>query len=115
MTTASVSDLPTGTAAPSTTATPPPESSGVASSGLSKGAVAGVAVGSTAAGILLLGGIGWLAWRKRKTPAQTDDAPEQLVDESQVKPPELGGPTVHEAPTPTPSQPRPPTPIYEAP
>ncbi|KAL6922861.1 hypothetical protein FSST1_000135 [Fusarium sambucinum] len=34
-------------------------------SGFSKGEIAGVAVGATIGGLLILGGIGWIVWRRR--------------------------------------------------
>ncbi|KAF4959538.1 hypothetical protein FGADI_1605 [Fusarium gaditjirri] len=34
-------------------------------SGLSRGEIAGVAVGATIGGLLILGGIGWILWRRR--------------------------------------------------
>jgi hypothetical protein len=34
-------------------------------SGLSRGEIAGVAVGATIGGLLILGGIGWMVWRRR--------------------------------------------------
>ncbi|OAQ58324.1 hypothetical protein VFPPC_11659 [Pochonia chlamydosporia 170] len=112
MTTSSMTNVPTNT--PTGTTTTEPESSG-ASSGLSNGAVAGIAVGCTLGGILVLGGIGLLAWKKfRKGKGESSDD----VQASEVKPPELAAPPappVYEAPA-TPLQSRQPAaPIYEAP
>ncbi|EFY87362.1 hypothetical protein J3458_015491 [Metarhizium acridum] len=102
MTTSAVTD------APSNTTTPEPESSGGSNSGLSPGGIAGVAVGSTVGGILLLGGIGLLAWKKMQRGKPAEEA-----QVSEAKPPELAGPAIHEAPSEH-HQPRD-APIYEAP
>ncbi|KAM0074885.1 hypothetical protein ACKRZS_012944 [Fusarium odoratissimum] len=46
-------------------------------SGLSRGEIAGVAVGATIGGLLILGGIGWMVWRKRAR-RKNDAAPAEL-------------------------------------
>ncbi|KAL5600472.1 hypothetical protein FOVSG1_008284 [Fusarium oxysporum f. sp. vasinfectum] len=46
-------------------------------SGLSRGEIAGVAVGATIGGLLILGGIGWMVWRKRAR-KENDAAPAEL-------------------------------------
>ncbi|KID84786.1 hypothetical protein MGU_07936 [Metarhizium guizhouense ARSEF 977] len=108
------SDVPTmstttsaATDVPPHAATPEPASSGESSPGLSRGGVAGVAVGSTVGGLLLLGGMGLLAWRKMRRGRPVEDA---AVEDA--KPPELAGPAIHEAPSE--HHPRS-TPVYEAP
>ena len=50
---------PAGTA-PATQASPPGQAGGPAAGGLSGGAIAGIVAG----GVVLLGGAGWLAWRR---------------------------------------------------
>ncbi|KJK87876.1 hypothetical protein H633G_08296 [Metarhizium anisopliae BRIP 53284] len=101
------SDVPTmSTTTPA--ATDVPASSGESSSpGLSRGGVAGVAVGSTVGGLLLLGGMGLLAWRKMRRGRPAEEAAV-----SDAKPPELAGPAIHEAPAEHHSRS---TPVYEAP
>ncbi|KID94097.1 hypothetical protein MAJ_09936, partial [Metarhizium majus ARSEF 297] len=110
-TTASATQTSTTTSAatdvPSHAATPEPASSGESSPGLSRGGVAGVAVGSTVGGLLLLGGMGLLAWRKMRRGKPAEDA---AVEDA--KPPELAGPAIHEAP---PGHHPSGTPVYEAP
>lgn len=121
--TASVSTISMATTSmtvvPSNTTTPPPENSGGSSPGLSNGAVAGIAVGCTIGGLLLLGGIGLLLWKKMKKSKAADETQETQESEVKKEPLELSGPAIHEAPTNTPSQhhqPHPPNaPIYEAP
>ncbi|EFY95532.1 hypothetical protein X797_008203 [Metarhizium robertsii] len=100
------SDVPTMSTTTSA-ATDVPASSGESSPGLSRGGVAGVAVGSTVGGLLLLGGMGLLAWRKMRRGRPAEDAAV-----SDAKPPELAGPAIHEAPAE--HRPRS-TPVYEVP
>lgn len=48
-------------------------------SGLSRGEVAGAAVGATIGGLLILGGIGWMVWRRRVR-RKNDAPPAELPD-----------------------------------
>jgi F0F1-type ATP synthase assembly protein I len=48
-------------------------------SGLSRGEIAGVAVGATIGGLLILGVIGWVAWKGRMR-RKNDAAPAELPD-----------------------------------
>lgn len=64
----------TGSSASRETSSVPKPSS---KSGLSRGEIAGVAVGATIGGLLVLGGIGWLVWRRR-TRRKNNAAPAEL-------------------------------------
>ncbi|KAH7203106.1 uncharacterized protein BKA55DRAFT_668931 [Fusarium redolens] len=61
-------------------------SSASSDSRLSKGGTAGVAVGATLGGLLILGGIGWIVWRRLAKRKNNTVPPAELPDHSQQQP-----------------------------
>ncbi|KAF5713680.1 hypothetical protein FGLOB1_3898 [Fusarium globosum] len=86
-------------------------------SGLSRGEIAGVAVGATIGGLLVLGGIGWMVWRMRAR-RKIDAAPAELPGNCAPEQPHFERPKseLPAEPVVFPSErPRSPPRIYEAP
>lgn len=85
--------------------------------GLSRSEIAGVAVGATIGGLLILGGIGWMVWRMRAR-KKNDAAPAELPGNCAQGQPHFERPKseLPAEPVVFPSQrPRSPPRIYEAP
>ncbi|KAM0549876.1 hypothetical protein ACHAPJ_009123 [Fusarium lateritium] len=86
-------------------------------SGLSRGEIAGAAVGATIGGLLILGGIGWLIWR-RHARRKNDPAPAELPGDYNQDQPYSERPKSELPAEPAvfpPERPRSPPRIYEAP
>ncbi|CAG7563196.1 unnamed protein product [Fusarium equiseti] len=85
--------------------------------GLSRGGIAGVAVGATIASMLILGGIGWIIWRRRAR--RKDDATLREISGNSVQDRPISERPKSELPAePTavfPESPRSPPGFYEAP
>ncbi|EXK76956.1 hypothetical protein FOQG_18314 [Fusarium oxysporum f. sp. raphani 54005] len=79
------------TSAPTTTDLPSTEgtnsnASPEPDSGLSRSAAAGIAVGATLGGLLVLGGVGWLAWKRFARGEKESNAPNGLQYQQQQQP-----------------------------
>ncbi|KAF5241044.1 hypothetical protein FANTH_9261 [Fusarium anthophilum] len=89
----------------------------ISNSGLSRGEVAGIAVGATIGGLLILGAIGWMVWRRR-TRRENDPALAELPGNYEQSQPHSERPKseLPAEPVVFPSErPRSPPRIYEAP
>ncbi|KAF5557281.1 hypothetical protein FNAPI_5494 [Fusarium napiforme] len=85
-------------------------------SGLSRGEIAGVAVGATIGGLLILGGLGWMVWRRRtrsKNDGVVAELPGNYEDQPHAERPKSELPA--EPVVFPPERPRSPPRIYEAP
>ncbi|KAK2595656.1 hypothetical protein QQS21_006629 [Conoideocrella luteorostrata] len=100
------------TASTSTSTSMPVTESGA---GLSNGAVAGIAVGATVGGLLLLGALGFLAWRHLRS--RRDHTPAAMGPSVTENKPELSGqPSYHGSETPNYyNHQYKPAPVHEAP
>lgn len=85
-TTTTTTTLSGTTAVPSSTTTPSATSE-PASSGLSHGAAAGIGVGVTLGCILVLGGLGFMWWRRRKSRREANSTAENWQQQPRLEEP----------------------------
>ncbi|KAG7406510.1 hypothetical protein LZL87_010551 [Fusarium oxysporum] len=116
--TTSASDTDTGPTDSSSSDEPDSTSEAKSGSGLSSSATGGVAAGATIGGLLIFGGIGWLAWRRlarKKQDRPISELPADLPQQHQPDPSQTKAELTGDPGTYPPGYARSPSGIHEAP